>query len=127
MADMECIYSYTREQAIADGVLVDVSDLARESGFTVPVAVTQGLYEGTFNPTEEEKSLGQSASGRLWDALFMLYMTIKGSKRSSSRIDYKIGVYRGNPPRYEEVDIKSVIGPGDAGEPVITIMLPHED
>ena len=38
------IYAYTRAQAIADGVLVDVSKLAREAGFKIPVAVTAGVW-----------------------------------------------------------------------------------
>jgi hypothetical protein len=33
----QLIYSYTRAQAIADGVLVDVSELAREAGFRFPL------------------------------------------------------------------------------------------
>lgn len=38
----EPIFSYSRKQAIADGVLVDVSEMAREAGFKYPVAVTPG-------------------------------------------------------------------------------------
>lgn len=32
--DFEVIHTYTHAQAIEDGVLVDVSDLARQAGFT---------------------------------------------------------------------------------------------
>jgi hypothetical protein len=35
------IFSYGRQQALSDGVLVDVSDLAREAGFRIPAAVHQ--------------------------------------------------------------------------------------
>ena len=34
------IFSYTRAQAIEDGVLVDLSAWAREEGFRYPLAVT---------------------------------------------------------------------------------------
>ena len=37
------IYTYTRAQAIEDGVLVDVSTLAAEAGIRYPTAVTRGL------------------------------------------------------------------------------------
>lgn len=37
-AGFEVIHRYTRAQAIADGVLVDVTAKARTCGFTVPVA-----------------------------------------------------------------------------------------
>ena len=40
----EVIFSYTRAEAIADGVLVDVSETARETGFTVPVALTRAVW-----------------------------------------------------------------------------------
>ena len=44
--DWAVIHSYTRKQAIADGVLVDVTDQAKFSGFKIPVAVTQTVWGG---------------------------------------------------------------------------------
>lgn len=41
----EPIYIYTRKQAIEDGVLIDVTETAKEAGFKVPVAVTCALHE----------------------------------------------------------------------------------
>ena len=39
------IFAYTRAQAIEDGVLVDVSDTAREAGFKIPVAVSRSVWD----------------------------------------------------------------------------------
>ena len=39
------IYRYSRAQAVEDGVLVDVSKIAREAGITFPVAVTCAVWE----------------------------------------------------------------------------------
>ena len=36
---------YTRAQAIEDGILVDVSETAREAGFRIPVAVTRSVWD----------------------------------------------------------------------------------
>ena len=36
--------TYSRAQAIEDGILVDVSDTAREAGFTIPVALTRTVW-----------------------------------------------------------------------------------
>jgi hypothetical protein len=36
----ELIHSYSRRQAIADGVLIDVTPTAREAGIKFPVALT---------------------------------------------------------------------------------------
>jgi type I site-specific restriction endonuclease len=43
MDENEIIYSYTRKQAIADGVLIDVTELAKEAGFKCPVALRHPL------------------------------------------------------------------------------------
>ena len=34
------VCTYTRAQAIADGVLVDVANMAQEAGFRIPVAMS---------------------------------------------------------------------------------------
>jgi hypothetical protein len=39
------IYRYSRADAIRDGVLIDVSEMAREAGGRLPVALTQAGWE----------------------------------------------------------------------------------
>ena len=39
------IFAYTRAQAIEDGILVDVSETAREAGFRIPVAITRTVWD----------------------------------------------------------------------------------
>ena len=41
--DAEVISSYSRAQAIEDGVLVDVSTVAKEAGIKFPVAMTAAV------------------------------------------------------------------------------------
>ena len=41
----EIICSYTRAQAIKDGVLIDVSEAAKEAGFKIPVAMTDTVWD----------------------------------------------------------------------------------
>jgi hypothetical protein len=40
----DLIHAYTRRQALAYGVLIDVTTTAREAGFSFPVAVTVALW-----------------------------------------------------------------------------------
>ena len=40
----EVIYRYTRSQALSDGVLVDITETARQAGFRVPVAMTAAAW-----------------------------------------------------------------------------------
>ena len=61
---------YTRAQAIGDGILVDVSETAREAGFKIPVAITRTVWERLV--ALPEGYLGfQDEGGRLWDVLWM--------------------------------------------------------
>ncbi|OUM87873.1 MAG: hypothetical protein BAA01_12040 [Bacillus thermozeamaize] len=114
------IHRYTRQQAIADGVLIDVSEMAREAGFRYPVAITRGVY-GLITPSPGEELMGQSEDGRLWDVLFILYLAIKTSSQSTNEIRFKVLISG------EEISLKALCHPDDQLEPVITIMLPDED
>ena len=67
----DLIYAYTRKQAIDDGVLVDVTETAREAGIRLPVALTAAVWHEYVVPDEALKNLGQSTEGRLWDVLWM--------------------------------------------------------
>ncbi|MDE2205458.1 MAG: hypothetical protein KGK12_02325, partial [Armatimonadetes bacterium] len=49
------IYSYTRREALEDGVLIDVSKMAAEAGFRYPVALTAALW-ADINDIPESKS-----------------------------------------------------------------------
>ena len=126
----EVIYSYTRAQAIEDGGLVDVSDMAKQSGFKIPVAVTRAVWDQYIEWTDEDddKQTIQDQSGRLWDVLWMLYVACKRNKNESYTF-YGLHVIPrdGSSKSPTLVKLKSVICGGDEGEPVITIMLPNED
>ncbi len=72
----DLIYAYSRAQAVADGVLVDVTATAREAGFTVPVAMTCATWADCVEWTEEtdrRKATDQDESGRLWDVVWMAH------------------------------------------------------
>ena len=58
------IFRYTREQAIADGVLVDVSETAKEAGFRLPVAVSRAAwYEYVAVPKGSSPRTKRAVSG----------------------------------------------------------------
>ena len=40
----DVIFTYTRAQALADGVLIDAGALAQEAGFRLPVAITAAAW-----------------------------------------------------------------------------------
>lgn len=119
------IFSYTREQAIKDGVLVDLTAWARETGFRVPVACTATVWRQYVVPPEGTAQLGQSERGRAQDLLFMLWLAIH-RKGGGDRLLYEV-IFLNAAGKHETVKLKSICGPGDLGEPVLTILLPNED
>ena len=101
-------------------MLVDVSGIAREAGFVWPVAITAALW-GLIEGVPSHLSW-QDVEGRLWDVVWMA--SVAARKPQSSGVDqvrFRLLI--------NQIDhwLKMVIGPGDDGEPAITIMLPDED
>jgi hypothetical protein len=117
------IHAYTREEAISDGVLVDVSEMAREAGFRYPVAVTRWVYEECIAvPTD---TFGQDTRGRLWDLLVVLSVACRNGSLQDETL-FRLLVRNDNREAKGNT-LKAVCHAGDAGEPVITVMFPSED
>lgn len=128
MQHVEYISTYTRQEAIEDGFLVDVSETAKEAGIKFPVAMTKEAFEDCVAWSEEDNKRKQTFNdedGRLWDVVYMLSLAIRSSGKSGSEITYQ--VYRipraGKGRMARRVDLYAQVTGGDSGEPVITIDL----
>ena len=127
----DVVSTYSRAQAIDDGVLIDLTVVGKEAGFKMPVAMTATAWADcvTWSEDDNARQTYQDESGRLWDVLYMAAHGIRTSKRSGDRLLYKL--YRvprdGRSTKAELTSLKLIIGPGDTPEPVITILLPNED
>ena len=102
--DMVVIFSYTREQAIADGVLVDVSQTkeAREAGFKIPIVVTAGAH-ALIEVPEALKGV-QDYKGRLWDTLFLAAQAFLRSRGDKHLVPFKV-IYQTGEGRVEILDL----------------------
>lgn len=125
------IHAYTRAQALADGNLVKVPEpVCSEAGIRVPVALTRAVWEGCVAWTEADGARTgalQDEDGRLWD---VVWMTRSAISRNRGRSRAEVELYRvprdGHSVEPELVKLVAVIGPGDEGEPVLTVMEPNE-
>jgi hypothetical protein len=140
----EPIHSYTRAQAIADGVLVDLTTatddrgqlLCQQAGFKVPVAITRTAWAktvevaGAWKPNGDGEVLelkgGQSLTGRLWDLLWLLRVAGR-QPGMTDRVHFQVLVDVHGDGRHETVKLWALCGPGDDAQPVISIMLEGED
>lgn len=126
----EVIHAYSRASALADGALVAVGDdIAREAGFTVPVALTAAAWADCVAWTDEDnRQTYQDESGRLWDVLRMTHYAIsRSSDGSSCTVELNRVPRDGESHESEQAWLLATCGPGDGMEPVLTISLPGED
>jgi hypothetical protein len=83
-------------------------------------------------PEDDEKQsrYPQDQDGRTWDVLFMAGLAAR-NKEAHSRERVHFSIMRQPRPSSDDsnklVTLRLVISPGDNGEAVLTIMLPHED
>ena len=129
--DAEVISVYTRKEAIEDGTLMDVTEQARNTGITVPVAVALGAWSTCVEWTEydeEQYGPGIPKKARLKNLLHIFYMAIKMSNNSmTDRIMFEVPYRDRETGKHYNAELVSVIGPGDTMDPVITIMFPWEE
>jgi hypothetical protein len=124
----EAIHTYTRAQAIEDGVLVDFTDPESDTGsvcrqhFKFPIAATAAVFE-IMKKAVENRRFCNDYAGILHDMLSM--SKVFGRKLDASTVIFRCIILGAGRSKYH--DFKLQVHPGDQGEPVITIMLPDED
>ena len=138
----EVIYSYSRAQAIEDGVLVNLIDpsftfrpglnICAEAGIKYPVAMTIAATARRYRSRERLCRRARTSPAGLWDVLTMFKAA---AKQGGEEIHFPVSVVnwvsadgeRINRTKRETVILKAICGPGDSAEPVITVLLSDED
>jgi hypothetical protein len=126
--------TYTRAQAIADGILVDVSDVARGAGFPCHTAMTRAAWDECVAWSDEDTARKgralQDEAGRLWDVLWMArYRAMRDAiAEPGLRIAFEVVCMprEGTRTRGQCKPLALHCGPGDNGAAVFTIMRPGE-
>jgi hypothetical protein len=122
----EIIYSYTRKQAIADGVQVDVSTTAKEAGIRFPVFITRTAFDAYVTVPPDVS--GQDEAGRLWDIVWMLRFAIRKAAAGQDRLPFALYVRNDNrAPRLVKLIATCGALDIDDPQPAITVMMPDED
>ena len=120
------IYCYTRAQAIADGVQVDVTQTAKEAGITFPVFLTRAVFDAYV--AVPDGVTGQDETGRLFDICWMLRFAILRSRKEAGAACTRVPValyVRNDNRRAKLVQLMAQCGPRDVDDPqpAITVML----
>jgi len=105
---------------------VDVTETAREAGFLLPVALTRAAWDLCVALSPAAERACNDEHGRLHDVLWMLRWAIGRSRGTGgSEIHFELLCVTES-VRPSRVTLRSVVGPGDDGERVVTVMLPEE-
>ena len=120
------IYSYTRAQAVADGVQVDVTKTAQEAGIKFPMFLTRAVWENYVTVPPDVTS--QDEAGRLWDVVWMTRFGIIRARPGCDRIPVAMYVRNDN-HRAKLVKLIATCSALDIDDPqpAITVMMPDED
>src|SRR5438552_8573630 len=114
------IYGYSRAQAVADGVQVEVTKTAQEAGITFPVFLTRTVFD-SFVAVPPGVTC-QDEAGRLWDIVWMLRFAIRRSRAGAvagaacTRIPVALYVRNDN-RRPRLVKLIATCGPLDIHDP----------
>ena len=120
------VFRYTRAQAVADGVQIDVTATAKEAGIRFPVFLTRGVFDAYV--TVPPGVRWQDEAGRLWDIVWMLRTAMKMSRPAEERLSVELYVQNdAHSPHL--VMLEAVCGPLDVDDPqpAVTVMLTGED
>ena len=113
----DMIYSYSRAQALEDGVLVDVSERARSHGIRYPTACTAGVLALIETIKDPHPTLRHMQVLGLTDVLLVTMLAAIRAACGSDRVTFEaLGAA-----------LWAQCGPGDTAAPVITIMMQDED
>ena len=120
------IYAYTRAQAVADGVQVEVTKTAQEAGIKFPLFLTRAVFDKYVAVPPDVT--GQDEAGRLWDVVWMTRFAILRARPGCDRIP--VAFYVRNDNRAARL-VKLIATCGaldiDDPQPAITLMMPDED
>lgn len=124
----DVIFRYTREEAIRDGVLVDISSSKAtiEAGIKVPVAVTTAVFN-ILKPGNDLIAQGQDFEGRLWDLWMIFLISVRRQNLGTDEVHFAPLFLLPENEKPVPVKMWAKCGPGDNAEPVITIMMEGED
>ena len=116
--DVICCYS--RADALADGVLVDVSERAKRAGIRYPTACSGSVWAliDCLPASDTDALAGIVRDMRLAAVLTAMLAAIRrGGSQGTDRVTFEV----------LGAALWAQCGPGDQGEPCITIMMQGED
>lgn len=120
IAELEYLQGCSRFEALIDGMLVDLSSVAREAGIRYPLAVTSSVYVACIAAFDDYEY--GTERDRAHDLAFQVAALANASAGEPESL-FEFAVER---DELDVVPLKVVCSFGDFGEPVLTVLMEHE-
>jgi predicted RNA methylase len=123
---VKVISTYTPQDALDDGLYVDVSDMATEAGFRWPVVMTRGVHYTVEDIPQSQAHQGYD--GRLWDLLNVLRYTLKKTNGDFLEpVKFNMVMHHKPNGHVRKWLTLTVVGQyTEDGEPMLVVMHPEE-
>jgi len=117
------ISTYTKQDAIDDGIFIDITEQASKAGFKIPVAITKNLFSTFISSAKSDEVEAEADTNKRLDVfLKQMYQECLTANRNNSILTAKI--YLDNKRAVVWAVIEGT-SPSDP-RPTITIMLPED-
>lgn len=89
----EVISSYSVEQALEDGVLVNLSEMFKseitDCGILIPLYATRSVFDNYINLTPAAKRAQNTEKARAWDLIYMSRQALKAAAKTGNKYYFK--------------------------------------
>lgn len=126
--DADVIHTYSRQQAIEDGTLVEIPrSILAEFGIRFHTALTRAVWNKYVTVPAVLTGI-QDETGRLADILVMFHLAAKHARPDSTQLMFQVVVKQDATEQpASEITLKAIVDAGDDGKGAITILLENED
>lgn len=119
MENINIIYKYSRNEALADRVLIDVSHVAKDYGITLNTVLTISVFMDATKNMDETVRASEANVHAIFRALKAASESLPAK---ADTVYFNVALDGGTC-----LDLWAQCHPGDGGEPVITVMRTDED
>lgn len=85
------ISTYTKQDAIDDGIFIDITSQAKKAGFKIPVAITKNLFSTFISSAKSDESETEADTNKRLDVfLKQMYQECLTANRDNSMLSAKI-------------------------------------
>jgi phage FluMu protein Com len=117
MEDFTVVSVYGREEALRDGVFVDVSGEARNYGFRSLVTLTRGVWDHYVEGKPDGQRALRAFLHSIKGSVHVIVRLVMQQPSRSPRLDVKVG----------DQTVRIILCEDEGGKPDVRIMFPEEE